>query len=210
MLYFNSFPKISYPDNNGNLITLTNIMERIELIPALLKNPLLYYSYDIQDGDTPDIVASKYYGDPNRYWIVLFGNQILDPQWEWPLSSKEFNDYINDKYYAASGNTSGISYAQSTIYEYSKVITTTNSDTLVTTVKTVPIDYSTYLITQNSTTTQTFANSTSTVTVNITTSQQSLYDYELSLNEAKRNINLINADYASKIEQQLVELLGKK
>ncbi|CAB4132994.1 baseplate wedge subunit [uncultured Caudovirales phage] len=210
MLYFNSFPKISFPDNNGNLISLTNIMERVEIIPSLLKNPLLFYSYDIQEGDTPDIVATKYYGDPNRYWVVLFANQILDAQWEWPLNSKEINDYINNKYYEASGNTSGLAYAQTTIYEYSKIITTKNSDSLVVSVKSIPIDYFTYTSTPDSSTTQPFANTNSSVTVSITTTQQSLYDYEMALNESKRNIKLINTDYVSKIEQQLVSLLRDK
>lgn len=209
MLYFNSFSKIKFPDNNGNMINLINLMDRVEIIPSLLKNPLLFYSYDIQEGDTPDIVATKYYGDPNRYWIVLFSNQIFDAQFDWPLNSKQINDYINLKYMEASGNTSGVSYAQSTIYEYQKIITTTNNDSLIPTTKIVPIDYQTFLITPDSTTTQTF-DSGETVTVNITTSQQSLYDYELSLNEAKRNINLINVDYAGRIEQQLSNLLGRK
>ena len=63
MLYFNSFPKIITTDYNNNLMLMTNIMNRVEIIPSLLKNPLLFYSYDIKESDRPDIIADKYYAD---------------------------------------------------------------------------------------------------------------------------------------------------
>jgi hypothetical protein len=58
----------------------------------------LYYTYDIQEGDTPEIIAHKYYGDSYRYWIVLFANELLDPQWDWPMTYKMFEQYLADKY----------------------------------------------------------------------------------------------------------------
>jgi hypothetical protein len=103
MKYFNAIPKIAY--NNpitGNPLIMTNIMQRVSVVAAVLNNPLLYYEYDIQEGDTPDIVAYKYYGDPYRYWLVLFANQYLDPQFDWPLNYGEFGDYINNQYTAAN------------------------------------------------------------------------------------------------------------
>ncbi len=95
MLYFNTLPKILTNDNKNNAIVLTNLLARAELVQNLMTNPLMFYEYNIQDGDTPDIVASKYYGDSYRYWLVLFSNQILDPQWDWPLSSQQFTLYLN-------------------------------------------------------------------------------------------------------------------
>ena len=72
MQYFDSLPKIVHTDQNGNSTIRTNLMARVSIIPENLKNPLLYYQYDIQEGDTPEIVAHKYYNDMYRYWIVLF------------------------------------------------------------------------------------------------------------------------------------------
>ena len=66
MKYFQSFPFVSTTDYNGNQIALTNLMLRSEIVPTLLNNPLLFYNYDIQDGDTPESIANKYYGDPYR------------------------------------------------------------------------------------------------------------------------------------------------
>ena len=98
MLYFDTLPKIITTDYKGNALTLTNLMARSEIIPSLFNDPLLFYSYDTQEGDKPEIIANKYYGDSYRYWLVCFANQILDPQWDFALDSQVFNSYIAAKY----------------------------------------------------------------------------------------------------------------
>jgi hypothetical protein len=209
MLYFNTLPKILTNDNKNNAIVLTNLLARAELVQNLMTNPLMFYEYNIQDGDTPDIVASKYYGDSYRYWLVLFSNQILDPQWGWPLSSQQFTLYLTDKY-AAAANTDAntvLSYTSATVYEYRKIVTTTDQTTLKTTSKTFIIDYETYLATMDSTKTVTFSNGTS-ATETIATDAVSIYDWEVEQNESKRTIKLINAIYAPQFESQFKSLMG--
>ena len=200
MFYFNSFPKISTIDYNKNTIVLTNIMKRIELIPSLLKNPLVFYQYDVQEGDTPDIVANKYYGNSYRYWLPLFANQIIDPQWNWPLTSSQFDAFIKDKY-------GSVSTATGTVKEYRKTITTVDSYTLEETSKTIVVDQTTYDSITTDISSATFPNG-ATVTQTITKSAVSIYDYELELNEAKRTINIINSIYTSEIESQFKSLMG--
>jgi len=119
MQYFDTLPKIILTNNNGISTIMTNLMARVSILPEILKNPMVYYKYDVQDGDTPEIVAYKYYDDPYRYWIVLFANKMLDPQWDWPLNSIQFNEYVNDKY----GNT------LNNLHHYEKVITKTTRGT---------------------------------------------------------------------------------
>ena len=63
MQYFNSLPKIRYVDQNNVTTVYTNLMARASVIPSVLNNALVYYSYDVQDGDTPEIIAYKYYED---------------------------------------------------------------------------------------------------------------------------------------------------
>jgi hypothetical protein len=206
MLYFNSFPKVITSDFNGNGIVMTNIMVRTEIIPSLLKNPLLFYSYDIKESDRPDIIANKYYGDSNRFWMVLYANEIFDPLWEWPLTSTEFGDYLNDKYAAAANGTSVLAYTQSTVYQYIKTISTTDSGTNTTTTKTIIIDKNTYNNTVQGKTVNSFPDG-STVTQLVTVNVVSIYDYELQQNEAKRNINLINSSYAQQLERDFASLM---
>lgn len=199
MQYFDTLPKI-IKTQDGTSIVLVDLMARVSVIPELLKDPVLYYSYDIQEGDTPEIIAHKYYGDSYRYWIVLFANQILDPQWSWPLDGNSFKRYLEDKY--PSTNTSAV------VKYYQKIISQYDADSQTTTTNTVNI-------------TQTVYNSlptTSTKTVNLPTGQVAvtvvknlltLYDYEMELNEAKRNIRILNSLYVDQLETQLKNLMAK-
>lgn len=141
MKYFQQLPIIKMPDYNGNFVNVTNIMERTEIVPSLLNNALLFYSYDIKGGDTPDIIAQKYYNDSYRYWITLYGSQILDPIGDWPMDPNLFNDFLVDKYKSATANSLNIAvanvtssqvltYTQNTVYQYVESVTTTDSTSL--------------------------------------------------------------------------------
>jgi hypothetical protein len=197
MQYFNSLPKIIYTDENGSSSVRTNLLARASIIPSLFSNPLLYYQYDIQDSDTPETVAHKYYNDSYRYWIILFSNQMFDPQWDWPLTTNQFNAYIADKYPTED--------VYSTIHHYEKVITQTNNDTVTT--SNVIIDEDSY---NNLTpSTHSYILPTGSVTVKTDKKIVSVYEYELSVNESKRTINLINSRYVNQIETQFKKLLSK-
>jgi hypothetical protein len=198
MQYFDTLPKIIKTDANRNSVILTDLMARCSIIPAILKNPMVYYDYDVQDGDTPEIVAYKYYGNSYRYWIVLFANQIIDPQWDWPLSTNNFNAYIENKYQAFN--------PYNTVHHYEKVITQYDFATQTTTTKKIIIDENTYNMLSDSTNTYTLV--TGSVTIAITKEAVSYYDYELNLNESKRNIKILNSLYVNQLEQQFKELMA--
>lgn len=178
-------------------------MSRAELIPDLQKNIELFYGYSIQEGDTPESVAYKYYGDQYRYWIVLYCNGILDPQWQWPLTNQQFDIYLKNKYSSVaegSGKTV-LEYLQTTIHHYEKLIITTDSNTSYQTTKNVTIDEETYtnLIEKSEQVTVGGVLTTYVISKKLVT----LFDYESELNESKRNIKLIKASYAEMMERQL-------
>ena len=197
MQYFDTLPKLIYTDQYGTSSIRTNLLARASLLPSLFKNPLLYYKYDIQEGDTPEIIAHKYYNNSYRYWIVLFANQLLDPQWDWPLSSQQFQNYIEDKY--------GTEDVYGTVHHYEKVITESNFDN--TTTNAVTIDQDTYNSLVSST--NTYNLPTGSVTVTITPKAVSIYDYELSLNESKRTIDILNSVYVTQLENEFRKLMSK-
>jgi len=218
MFYFNSFPNITSTDYNGNKVVLSNILERVEVIPTLLNNVNIFYRYDIKDYDTPDIIANKYYGDSYRYWMVAYSNQMIDIQSEWPMPSNLFNDYIIDKYTNATANALSIpantvisgqvlAYVQSTIHGYIKTVTTIDGTSSESNTITYNIDSTAYASVITGTTTRSFPGG-ATVTEIVNAYPQYIYDYEISLNESKRNISLFNADYAGALERQLTTLLG--
>jgi len=83
--YFNYFPKTFYKlnENSNDVDTVTNITSRFGFEQTFKNNSAVYYEYDVQDSDTPEIIASKIYKDPEKHWVVLLFNDILDPQFDW-------------------------------------------------------------------------------------------------------------------------------
>jgi len=199
MQYFDTLPKIIYIDSTGNSKVMTNLLARSSVIPQLLKDPSLYYTYDIQEGDTPEIIAHKYYGDSYRYWIVLFANQLLDPQWDWPMNYSTFEQYLADKYPSIN--------IYSEIEYYEKIIIQYNVNTQTTYTNKIKINQSTY----NSlpvTQTETYTLPTGPVSVTTERNAVNIYDYELNLNESKRNIRILNANYVDLMETQFKKLMA--
>jgi hypothetical protein len=195
MHYFKSTPKIVTKDSSGNSIYLTNLLTRVSVIPDYLKNPLLYYSYDVQESDTPEIIADKYYGDSYRYWIVLFSNEVLDPQWDWPMIGRVFENYVIDKYVDP--------YLS---HHYEKIITQYDDYTKITTTNTLTIDESAYTNLVESSNVYTFPSGT--VNITITKRAVTYYQYEYELNESKRSIKLLKKEYAPQIEKEFKTLMN--
>ena len=98
-MYFNSFPVIVY-DSTGNQVfkAVTNLLRRVGLRSNVRANALLYDTYDVKEGETPEIIAHKLYGDAELHWVILLVNDITDRYHQWPMSGGQFLDYINDKY----------------------------------------------------------------------------------------------------------------
>ena len=53
----------------------------------------------------------------------------------------------------------------------------------------------------------TFSLPTGPVSVSITASAVSIFEYETALNEAKRTINILNNQYVDEVEQELIKLI---
>ena len=203
--YFNYFPTTFYSNANNTtaLDTVTNIIARFSFENEIKNNSTIFYPYEIQDGDTPEIVASKYYGSPERHWVVLMFNDIIDPQYDWPLDQRTLITYINSKYSAnGAANTtpqSGIVWAQNdnNVHSYYKVITRVGSGVNKNTIiEKIQVDANTYANVIVSTTTYTLDNN-KTITETVSKEKLTYYDYEVAQNEAKRKIKLLRADYVT-------------
>jgi hypothetical protein len=204
MKFFRSFPKII-----SNNEVLTNLLVRTDLLPSLLNNSSLFYKYEIQDGDNPEIMASKYYNDPYRYWLFLYSNNIMDPIWDLPLSTRNFDIYLESKYkdIATENDKTVLEYTQTNIKYYYKTITTIDSYSKTTSIDDYQIDYETYLVLPESQSFTITLDDGQTSTLITSKWQQNIYDHELQLNENKRSINVMNSKYTKDMENQLVSLL---
>jgi hypothetical protein len=98
-MYFSNFPLIVYDSvGNGNFKIVTNLMKRVAMRTKVRTNTLFFDTYDVKEGETPEILADKLYNDSTLHWIILYVNNITDRYHQWPMSSGQFNDFIADKY----------------------------------------------------------------------------------------------------------------
>lgn len=213
--YFNYFPKTLYTANNktSGLDTVTNIIARFGFESKLKENSSAFYKYSIQESDTPEIIAGKYYENPERHWIVLLFNDIIDPQYDWPMQYQTFIDYVDNKYsannYADTANTSvsGLSWAMNVnnVQAYYKTVTRTSADG-TTISEQITVDANTWANVAATTTNFTLQDGT-TITEKVTKSKQSYYEYEQLANEAKREIKLLKKDFVPEVEKEFKKII---
>ena len=79
-------------------------MRRVGLRAKVKTNTMLFDTYKVKEGETPEIIAHKMYGDSELHWIVMLVNNIVDRYHDWPMSTNQFNSYLNQKYVDADGN----------------------------------------------------------------------------------------------------------
>jgi hypothetical protein len=105
-MYFNSFPIIPYDSTGtGQYKDVTNLLRRVAVRTKIRSNAFLFDTYDVKEGETPESIADKLYGDSELHWVIMLVNNITDRYHQWPMSSGQFLDYINDKYKNADGTS---------------------------------------------------------------------------------------------------------
>ena len=100
-MYFNSFSVIPYTieiDGVEKVVPLTDITKNVRIRKEILSNVTLYDEYDVREGDTPEIIAERIYGNPKYHWIVMLTNDKYDYINDFPLEYLELQKYILDKY----------------------------------------------------------------------------------------------------------------
>lgn len=203
--YFSKFPKIFYSlDNYKTSDYVTHIIRRFSLENILKENTSIYYTYDIRDGDTPEIIASKLYDSPERHWIVLMMNDIIDTQTEWPLDYYTLNKYIDTKYLPnANSNTSGdgLVWARSETKTYFRVERQTLPNDIINT-KQFEIDANTYANTAIVLGAEITLDDGTLMIYDTDKTTQSYYDHEFEINEEKRKIKLLRREYVTQLEEE--------
>jgi hypothetical protein len=198
--YFSKFPKLIYT-RQGVSNLATDLLTRIDTIKGVLDNTSLFYTYSIQEGDTPEMIASKYYGDAELHWIVLIFNEIIDPFYDWPMHYQQFILFLTDKYGSPAT-------AQSTNHHYEKIIQSTDGYTGKMTTDVYQIDLASYNLIPAEPITVTKVLNNQTITVTSSRRAVSCFDYENELNESKRVIKLIKNSLVPDIKNQFEILMS--
>ena len=98
--YFDQFPRINYNLSgvNGNTTVVTDIFRRVKARSKLQNNVTLFDKYDVLEGEKPEDVAYKAYGDADYFWVITLVNNIVNRYYDWPLDEYNFQQYVADKY----------------------------------------------------------------------------------------------------------------
>ena len=98
-MYFSSFPIIPYDSvGNGDFKMVTNLLKRVSIRSKVKANVSVFDTYDVKEGETPEMIADKLYDDSQLHWIVLMMNNITDRYYQWPKNNNQFLSFIRDKY----------------------------------------------------------------------------------------------------------------
>jgi len=98
-MYFKEFPTIPYDsEGNGKFKDVKNLLRRVGVRAKIKTNTSLYDTYDVKNGETPESIAHKLYGDSELHWVILLLNNVTDRFHDWPMSEAQFLQFVNDKY----------------------------------------------------------------------------------------------------------------
>jgi len=221
-MYFAAFPYTYYSlDDRASAQVVTNITARIKINDYVKNNLGLFDTYDVKDGETPELVADKFYSNPMLHWLVLHYNNIIDPRFDWVMSTDNLSNYVQGKY----NNVNAIhhyedeneAYTNGNVYLVSNVsfgsfvagaavINNTNTGIGYITSK---ISSSNVVITVTSggfiTGDQIKLNSNTSIKANITATSTisgtpvTNYAYEDATNESKRKIKMLKSQYVDAV-----------
>ena len=100
-MYFKDVPSIYYNFKIGGkdqLSIIKDITHNVRFRKEILSNITLYDEYDIRDGETPEIIAERVYGNPNYHWIIMLLNEKYDYLTDFPLTYNELVAHTTLKY----------------------------------------------------------------------------------------------------------------
>jgi len=187
--FFQHYPQISYDifgTKPAKLKTVINLMERAKLKSLVANDIVAYFPYSIMEGERPDHVSKKVYGNVKYTWLIFLINDISDPIYDWPLGTREFGAFIKNKY-------GTLATATSTIHHYEQILRTrveaTGTTDAITEAR-IEIDETTY-------------DTLAVAARNI----KYCYDWEVDRNEAKRDIKLIDRNFVADILTEHAEKL---
>ena len=102
-MYFSKFPLTVYDvKGNGNYTLLPDILRRVKIRAGIASSRLVFDKYNVKEGEKPEDVAFKYYGDAEYHWVVLMVNNITDRYYQWPMTQPDFEEFLADKYGAGN------------------------------------------------------------------------------------------------------------
>ena len=196
--YFRQVPNFEYVSriagskNISDYIAVKNLFKKGKIRDDIFQELAFFEKYKISGNDRPDNVAFEVYRDSNLDWVVLLANNILNIQSEWPLLQDDFDRHLVNKYGDYNTLYNGVHHYETSEIKNSQGVTIVSSGLEVGSPYTVSYyDYLTSLQVD-----------TGNIAVPVTN-----YDYEIKLEDAKRNIFLLKKEYLGIITNDMSEIM---
>ena len=199
--YFKQVPDFEYvsrlPDAKiSDYIAVKNLFKNAELRPDIFQDLSTFQKYQIKGDDRPDNVAEDFYQDSSLDWLVLTCNNIINVQTEWPMSQRDFDRFLLDKYGT---------YANLESTHHHETLEVKNSKGVVMLEKGLEVEsdfsfsyYDWWLKEQKTV-----------ATANLVT-EVTNYQYEEKIEDAKRNIFLLKVRYLNLVTDDLEDVMTYK
>lgn len=101
--YFSQFPNSKYAisvnkSGQTNNISIKDFYHLMRLRNDVYTESNMFVQYIVENGERPENISYKIYGDEQYYWVILQVNDVVDYYNQWPLSIYEFEKFILKKY----------------------------------------------------------------------------------------------------------------
>jgi hypothetical protein len=199
--YFRQVPDFDYVSRIegskqiSNYIPVKNLFKRVKLRPDIYQNTAYFTKYTILGNERPDAVADKFYEDPTLDWIILLSNNILNIQTEWPMAQTQFDEWLIEKYGSYENLYSGVHH-----YETTEIVNSEGTVIIPAGLK-VSEDYNVSYYD--------FITDSQEIASNFTVAITN-YDYEVNIENKKREIYVLKADFLRIIFDDVEKLMPYK
>ena len=112
-MYFDLIPNIeydekpiNYPFSESDFVVAKNFFRRYKLNDDIFSYAVYFSKYAIVDGERPDMVADKAYGDPYYDWVILLTNNMVNVQYDWPMTNYQISKVLESEYDSAYSDIS--------------------------------------------------------------------------------------------------------
>ena len=216
MGYFQELPDLLYQSNlltktsSQEYLRVKNLFRKVKLTDQVKDSATFFQKYVIEQGDRPDVVADKIYGDPRKDWVVVLTAGITNIRDEWPLDNNLLYKFVENKYGLSKIND---------IHHYETVEVRDNRGRLILPAGqrvdsnfTIPTPYDAS-DTNFYITTRPDSSNTSHKGVNQPISPItgiSNFSYETQLNESKRQIDLMKPRYMQQFMNDIRDIMNYK
>lgn len=177
MALFTNFGQVWHTLPNGKQVLLNDITKYITIPEIYRTDSRLYLTYRVQDGDRPDLLSYRLYGTVEYQWTILIMNSITSMDEKWPRTEAQLEDYVTNKY--------PFNNIYQDIHHYE------DENGLVQDPVAVQIAHG--------------YNNTNEAIMYYGLVPVKYFDYEFRLNEAKRDIKLLDPEYIADVDRQVKE-----